>query len=646
MNISPGVYSKITDISNYAQVVPSTIGFIAGLAEKGRDNELVYVGGRSELTSEWGEPNISKYGKSYGQGLYCAYNYLGESGSLYFMRCLPDDAQFANIRIDAVSTDTTATISVTYVDSINTVSELKTNLTTVGPTNPICFLYPVGRGEYYNGLGVRFTGHSNPMLEGVYVMDIYEKQSDGNDVIIESFEVSFNANASDDAGDSIFIVDILETYSAVLRADLTLPSGSYTDGYKLVCKVYDKDIGTVSIVETSSSASITDNKQNFLDWQSSGAPAEGNYVIIVKDGKGNELWGWLGAASGDGNETIKVYSSKDLSHQEWNGGTVSFDGNSDISYVIKRSYGHISDAFESSEPVPLKYGSDGSLLDNSGDLDTDEATEVLAEGYTGTLDADVLDTDNVYFTLVFDCGYPSDVKDAIYTLVTTRRDCVGIIDNSDNASYSVSMTARQNTNTYNNYLLALYEEFNKVYDIFTGKDVWFSPVYHMSYILPRNDKVSELWMAGAGFNRAEIDTIKELRFNPSLGQRDQMYLNQINPIVKFSQGYVVWGQLTTQAKASALQDLNIVRLVLYCQRALSEYCINYVFEQNDAVTWNKVSGEIVEFLETIKKRRGLYNYSVNVYASEYMKKRKTFAVDVTLNPTRVTEKIELNFFII
>jgi len=124
-----------------------------------------------------------------------------------------------------------------------------------------------------------------------------------------------------------------------------------------------------------------------------------------------------------------------------------------------------------------------------------------------------------------------------------------------------------------------------------------------------------------------------------------MYLKQLNPIVKFNPGYVVWGQLTTQAKASALQDLNIVRLVLYCKRALSEYCRYFIFEQNDAITWNMVSGDIVEFLEVVKKRRGLYDYSVEVSATNYEKKRKIFHVNVILNPTRVVEKIELNFFI-
>jgi hypothetical protein len=124
-----------------------------------------------------------------------------------------------------------------------------------------------------------------------------------------------------------------------------------------------------------------------------------------------------------------------------------------------------------------------------------------------------------------------------------------------------------------------------------------------------------------------------------------MYLKQLNPIVKFAQGHVLWGQLTSQAKASALQDLNIVRLVLYAKRALEQFCRFFVFEQNDEITWGQVAGSIVDFLEVIKQNRGLDSYSVDVGATDYERKTKIFHVDVTLQPTRVVEKIELNFFI-
>jgi hypothetical protein len=656
-NVSPGVYTKIIDLSQFVQAVPSTIGFISAITEKGEDNVLKFIGSRADYISEYGEPNISIYGKNYGQGPYCAYNYLGESGALYFIRALPDDAAFANIRIDATigATDTTAGYAITYVEGVNYKDEFGTNLQQSGTTYPICCFRPIGRGQWYNKLGIRLTEVSNPTLWDQYILDIYERQSDGQDVIIESFEVSFDSQARDNAGDSLWIVDILNLYSSVLRAEMYIDKDTerFSAGYEENIRVYDKDIGDTTVVLTGGSSTITDIKQDFTDWESAAGPAD--YVVIAKDARGVEIWGWLGAAAGSDNEEIAVYADRLLTSQAWNGNTTDFDVNTDVEYRVKKSYGSVADAFISSEPVPLRKGSDGSLLQADGTLDTNEATTLLSQAYGGTLTSskdgssyidEVLDSENIYFSMVFDCGYPSDVKTSISTLCQTRRDCVAILDNGDNATVNLSLQARNNTHTFNNYFVALYEEYNKVFDSFTGQDMWVSPVYHMSYILPRNDTVAELWFAAAGFNRAAIDTIKELRFNPRLGERDQMYLKQLNPIVKFNPGYVVWGQLTSQAKASALQDLNIVRLILYIKRAFEDFCKFFIFEQNDEITWSLVAGQLVEFLEVIRKKRGLYNYTVEVGATDYERKTKKFHVNVTLEPTRVVEQIQLNFFIV
>lgn len=609
------------------------------------------------MIGEWGEPNIQTYGKNYGQGPYLAYNYLGESGALYGVRCLSENATYSNMIIngDMSSSDSTANITITFKDSINSNAEIKTALVSASPIFPICILYPIGRGDYYNGISIRLTQHSNTMLNDVFVLDIYEKQSDGSDVIIESFVISFDPTATDLSGDSIWISYILNNYSSVLRCDMELTSGDYTGGYDLIAKVFDKNIGNVTVIETATSASVEDDKQLFTDWENSTEAGNANYMIEVKDAKGNTLTGWLGKATGTYNESINVFNGRDLDTavQSWIGDITAFDDTDDITYRIKKSCTSIASAFISATPVPMRLGSDGDLVEADGSIDVIEAKNLLAAGYAGTLlnpitgeDEDlVLDTENIYYSMVFDAGYPSDVKSQISTLVQTRRDCVAILDNGDNATYNLAMTARNQTNTFNNYYTALYESFNKVYDVFTGQDIWVSPTYHLAYILPRNDNVAELWYAAAGFNRAAIDTIKELRYSPKLGQRDQMYLKQLNPIVKFSQGYVVWGQLTSQSKSSALSDLNIVRLVLYIKRAFETFCRGYIFEQNDAITWNKIAGEMKSFLEEIKKKRGLDSYSVSVGASDYERKSKQCSAQITLVPIRTLEKINLNFFI-
>ena len=406
-NISPGVYTKIVDLSTYVAAVPSTIGMMCALTKKGRDNQLVFLGSRSELILEFGEPNIADYGKNYGQGPYMAYNYLGESGSLYFMRCMPDNATFSNLLISGymTPTDSTATILLTYTDSLNTYADINTALVAHGHTYPLCMIYPIGRGEYYNGIGVRFSQYSNPLVSGIYVLDIYEKQSDGTETIIESFEVSFDPTAIDSSGDSIWIVYILNNFSSVLRADMTLTDNTYTGGYDLLVKVFDKNIGQVSVDTTSGSASITDDKQVFTDWENPTEAGNATYMVIATDSFGNKLYGWLGAATGSDFESVNVFNQRNLTgaSRNWIQIGSTFHTTSEITYEIKKANTSISDAFVSSTPVPLKRGSDGDIKNNDGSFNTSAGELALAGGYGGILtnpvtseyEDSVLDTENI-----------------------------------------------------------------------------------------------------------------------------------------------------------------------------------------------------------------------------------------------------------
>jgi len=142
-NVSPGVFTKIIDLSTFVQAVPSTIGFLCGLTKKGRDNELIFVGSRAEFISEFGEPNITDFGKNFGQGPYIGYNYLGESGALYWIRCLPDDAAYSHLRIDSkmLASDTSASIFLSYDDSpIEDKDELRASLLASAGVEPVGIL--------------------------------------------------------------------------------------------------------------------------------------------------------------------------------------------------------------------------------------------------------------------------------------------------------------------------------------------------------------------------------------------------------------------------------------------------------------------------------------------------------------------------
>jgi hypothetical protein len=88
-----------------------------------------------------------------------------------------------------------------------------------------------------------------------------------------------------------------------------------------------------------------------------------------------------------------------------------------------------------------------------------------------------------------------------------------------------------------------------------------------------------------------------------------------------------------------------MRLVLYIKRALEQYCKFFIFEFNDKLTHDQIKQGIIPFLDRIKARRGLVDFSIDVGADEYEFKNKICHVNVTLKPMKVIEKIELNLFV-
>ena len=553
-NVSPGVYTRLIDLSSYLEDIPGSVGFIPFLSRRGPDNVLTYVTGLQDFADKYNKPNINDYGKSYGQGTYIAWNHIKVSPSLYCMRALPADATYSNLFINFDSDPgQDPRFTVTHETSANTVSELDTALAAQsGNVFPLMYFYPEGRGDSYNDFAITIAAHANTNLDDIYVIDIWETQADGDDVIIESFEVSFEKDIVDDSGDSLWIEDVINKFSKWVK--------------------------------------VVVNEDHLNTWV--GDPVE----IAIGD---------------------------------------------------------------STSPIHLDGGSEGSLVTVDGTtgrrvVDSTTADAALSAAYTGTsvnpvngiAEGSVLDVDDIYFSLVYDGGYPSNVKSSIHTLVNDLRlDCVAIVDNNDNTTAAATLTARNDTHTWDSKYMSIFEPYSKVNDIHTGRDIWFSPVFHMANMIPLNDRLYEIWYPNAGFNRASISDIKELRYNANLSQRDSLHLKQINPIVKFSTGYTVWGNKTTQKKPSSLQDLHIIRLVMYIKRALEQYLKFYTFEFNDAETWNAVENAIRPFLEDIKKSRGLESFNISVGSTEYEKKRKIIHVDVELVPTKAIERIELNLYI-
>ena len=147
---------------------------------------------------------------------------------------------------------------------------------------------------------------------------------------------------------------------------------------------------------------------------------------------------------------------------------------------------------------------------------------------------------------------------------------------------------------------------NSSKDIFVPASVVAPAAYAYS------DKVSAEWFAPAGLSRGVVgasDTVIRL----SKADRDALYAGRVNPIAKFpNTGVVIWGQKTLQVKDTALNRINVRRLLINLRTYISGVANNYVFENNTTATRNKLVNAITPYMENVQTRQGLYAFRVQI----------------------------------
>ena len=159
------------------------------------------------------------------------------------------------------------------------------------------------------------------------------------------------------------------------------------------------------------------------------------------------------------------------------------------------------------------------------------------------------------------------------------------------------------------------------------------------------DNIAFPWFAVAGIQRGDVDAIKA-RKKLTLAERDLLYENRINPIATFtSDGIKIWGNKTLQVKESALNRINVRRLLLQARKLISAVSIRLLFEQNDSVVRNQFLGLVNPILDNIRSERGLTDFRVVLSNSPEDIDRNQLTGQIFLKPTRALEFIQLEFVI-
>ena len=232
--------------------------------------------------------------------------------------------------------------------------------------------------------------------------------------------------------------------------------------------------------------------------------------------------------------------------------------------------------------------------------------------------------------------------------VQGRGDAIFILD-LENYGSTVSAATGTAASIDNSYAAA-YWPWLQLSDPASAQLVWVPASTLMPGVYAYNDKSAEAWFAPAGINRGGLSTVTQAERKLTQTNRDNLYTGKVNPIATFpGRGVVVFGQKTLQSTASALDRVNVRRLLIELKSYISQVADNLVFEQNTAATRNGFLAQVNPYLESVQQRQGLYAFKVVMDASNNgpdVVDRNQMVGAIYLQPTKTAEFIYLDFNIL
>ena len=243
--------------------------------------------------------------------------------------------------------------------------------------------------------------------------------------------------------------------------------------------------------------------------------------------------------------------------------------------------------------------------------------------------------------------HPS-ITTKVIDMVEDRQDCFYIADFND---YADTITeATEQANAVDSNYVATYYPWVKTVDNNTNKLTSVPPSVLMPAVFASNDRLAAEWFAPAGLNRGGISGAVSVLNRLTHSERDTLYENKVNPIAAFpGQGIVAFGQKTLQDKASALDRINVRRLLIVLKKFIASTSRYLVFEQNTATTRNRFLNTVNPYLEAVQQRQGLYSFKVVMDESNNTPDvidRNILAGQIFLQPAKTAEFIVIDFNIL
>jgi len=302
------------------------------------------------------------------------------------------------------------------------------------------------------------------------------------------------------------------------------------------------------------------------------------------------------------------------------------------------------------------YNGVGSVVGAPGSNFFGDINNTNTQGLTGTDYNNVIsvleNTEDYVFNIISAPGLFSGFAnqrtqvEGLVSLAETRGDCIAVVDTVEYGS-TVSNTVTQAV-SFNSSYAATYWPWLQVQSA-TGRNEWVPASVVIPGVYAFTDNSTAPWFAPAGLIRGGVSGVIQAERRLTRTQRDTLYSSKVNPIASFpGQGISVFGQKTLQTKASALDRVNVRRLLIELKKFIGDQARTLVFEQNTLTTRNRFLATVNPYLESVVQRQGLFAYRVvmdDTNNTADVVDRNQLIGQIFIQPAKTAEFIVLDFTI-
>ena len=625
--VSPGVLVQERDLTRIIPAVSTSVGAFAGVFRKGPLDEIITVSSEQELVDTFGKPDSDNF-----EDFFSAANFLQYSNALRVVRA--QNSSIAN----AVASGSSFVIK-NDTDYTNN--------------------YATGQGSVGEWAAKTAGAWGNSLLVSICPSaTAYE----------ETAKTTLN-DASTAVGDTTVVLTSSTGFNVgdIVNFSTTAATDDYDDGHEYRVTANDTGSNTITIVRHPSGTgglqrTLTNGcnvrrRWRFYD-QVSGAPGTSPYAsarsgvndeihIIVVDEDGVitgtqntvlEVYSKLSKASdakspqGDSNyyPTVILNKSKYIYWMDHNAGGSNW-GNA--------ASGVTFTAVTTPTATSLQSGSDGSAITNA-------QKKTAYEKF--------LDSETVDIGLIIAGAGDSTHVDNVISIAEDRKDAVVFVSPERSDVVNVANANTQTSNVigfYNTIRSSSYVVFDSGYKYQYDR---YNDVYRyvplngdIAGLSARTDLVADSWYSPAGFNRGIIRGAVKLAFNPNKTQRDDLYRNRVNAVVTFpGQGTVLFGDKTGLSAPSAFDRINVRRLFIVLEKAISTASKFQLFEFNDEFTRANFRNIVEPLLREVQGRRGITDFLVvcdETNNTGEVIDRNEFVAEIFIKPARSINFITLQF---